>query len=248
MAKISYLIATKNRARTLKETIDSLQKQTVNDWEAVIIDDHSTDETENLISKYKDDRLRYFLLPSHMHGPANARNFGALMSASPILAILDSDDAAYPKRTEVTLKSFRENPTADIFYGNIDVLVEETGIIRDRKTPFIPFSYERLKQGNFITHSTVAIKRQLLLDFPYNPIYQIAEDYELYTRLAAAGKIFVFTNQKIVLYRVGADNLSVGDSRSAITNAYSDLVRMARGWISDDPSIYEGIRMIEEKE
>ncbi len=245
MAKISYLIATKNRANTIGETLKSLQTQTFGDWEAIVIDDHSSDDTKSLILKLSDNRIKYLALPDRLTGAASARNFGILWASSPIIAILDSDDIAYPDRTAITLEHFKVDPSTDIFYGNIDVFEEKTGILRDRKTPFTAFSYQRLIEGNFITHSTVAIKRHLLLDFPYNPIFKIAEDYELYTRLMEYKAKFSYTEQKIVKYRIHGDNLSVGQSKVEITQLYTELARMMRGWIPYNSIIIQKIDELE---
>ncbi len=240
--KISFLIATKNRADIIDDTIKSLLDQEVGEWEAVIVDDHSDDGTRGIIDGFNDERLRYFILPErHGSGASCARNFAVIQARAPIVAIMDSDDLAYPNRTRVTMEAFAQNPGADIFYANVEVWEEKTGIIRDRKTPFVPFSLERLKESNFIPHPTVAMKKQILLDNPYNQFFRIAEDYELYTRLATQAKIFIYSRKKILRYRLSDKNISIGADKAELTEYYGALVRMVRGWIPFDPSLISKI-------
>ncbi len=149
--KISFLMATKNRADYITDALDSLIKQDFSDWEAIIVDDHGTDKTAKRVESMRDDRLRYFrLLDSHGSGVGCARNFAVLQARADLVAIADSDDICYPNRATVTLEAFKTTPNADIFYANIDVWEIEKNIVRDRKTPFTPYSFELIKEKNFI--------------------------------------------------------------------------------------------------
>lgn len=248
MPKISYLIVTKNRADEIKRAIESLITQSIPDWEAIIVDDHGDDKTGKVVNDFNDPRLHYFKLrESDPSGISNARNYGAPKTEAPIIAVLDSDDVCYPNRTKVTLDAFAASPDADIFYANIDVYEEETGILRDRKTPFIEYSLERLKQGNFITHSTIAAKREIFLKFSYNPHYKIAEDYEFYTRVAAANKKFIFSPEKVVKYYVHAGNISMGEKRAELGLLYVKLAQIERGWTAMDVKITDKIAELEKE-
>ena len=237
--RISFIIATRDRASLIARTLQSLIDQTEKEWEAVIVDDvPSSDNTEEIVASFGDIRFRYYkLTPDHGQGASCARNFAAIEAKASIVAILDSDDICYPNRVAVTLKAFDENPDADVFYANIDVFEEETGVVRERKTPFTEYSLERIKAGNFIPHPTVAIKRQVLLDNPYNQFFTIAEDYDLYTRLAKAGKKFIYSKEKILKYRIGRDNTSVGVEKEEITKSFGALVKMIRGWEELNPDV-----------
>lgn len=243
---ISFIIPTKNRGDIIKDTIESLFVQTISDWEAVIVDDHGNDNTEEIIKNYHDPRLRYFYLANaHGMGVNCARNFAAIQAKAEIVAILDSDDICYSNRIEITLKTFGKNKEADIFYGHIDIWDELTGKIRDRKTPFIEFSIEKLKENNFIPHSTVAIRKEVLINNPYNTYFKLAEDYELMTRLAVLGKKFVWNREKILKYRISSNNSSIGDDKKELMNYYLDLIHMLRNWSDLDYKIINKINEIE---
>ncbi|WP_262370105.1 glycosyltransferase family 2 protein [Dictyoglomus thermophilum] len=91
--EVSIIIPTYNRERLLPRAIESVRRQTYKNWELLIIDDRSTDNTEILVKKYisLDDRIIY-LKNERKKGPAGARNFGILNSKGKYIAFLDSDD------------------------------------------------------------------------------------------------------------------------------------------------------------
>lgn len=244
--EISFLIATRNRGKIIRETIDSLIRQKNKNWEAVIVDDHGSDDTEKIVAKYNDSRLKYFPLPdSHGMGACCGRNFAAAEAMANIVAIIDSDDIAYPNRVNVTIEAFKKNPDSDVFYAHLDIWEEETGVVRERKLPFIPFDLEKLKKDNFIPHSTVAMKRSVLLNNPYNSFFRLAEDYELTTRLAMSGKKFIYSREKILKYRVSQEGVSVGKDKKEILKNYSLLIQMLRGWIKYNYQVIEKINELE---
>lgn len=244
--KISFLIATKNRAFTIKDTLNSLLSQETKEWEAIIVDDHGQDETFEVVKSYNDPRFRYFrLLDAHGHGASCARNFGVIQAKTEIVAIQDDDDISYPNRVTLTLDVFNKHPEIDIFYGNMDIWEEETGIVRDRKTPVYPYSLERMKELHFVPQGTVALKKQLLLDNPYNPFFRYAEDYELLSRFAQQGRKFFYNNTKIYKYRIGSTNMSIGADKKEIVSKYGLLVKMIRGWVPFDKKLLYEIEAME---
>jgi glycosyltransferase involved in cell wall biosynthesis len=249
MARLSYLIATKNNGHIISETIESFLSQSDSDWEAVIVDDHGNDNTEEVINNYGDGRLKYFRLSdTHGHGECCARNYATILASSEVVAIMDSDDICYPNRNKITLDYFDKDTELDVFYGNLDIWEEESNIVRDRKNPIAPFSLERLKTSSFIPHPTVAMKRELLLRNPYNAYFRIASDYELMSRLASMGKKFSFTEEKILKYRLGNQNASAGsDLKQKITYNYDLLVKMLRGWADYDSEILSKIEKLEKE-
>lgn len=244
--KISFIVATKDRADLLKETLSSLQAQNVPDWEAIVVDSGS-DSTPEMILKLADPRIHHFKMQKpHGAGASCLRNFAAILAESDLIAIQDDDDLSKPNRIEVTLQAFKEQPDGDIFYASNKVLEDETGVIRDPKSPFTEFSLDILKERSFIPHSTVAIKKSVLMDFPYNQYFRLAEDYELYTRLAVAGKKFIFSREKIMIYRIHKNNISVGGDKIIKLRDYYGLVpRMMRGWIPYDYKIISEIERLE---
>jgi len=248
MPKISFLIATKNRAYIIKDTIKSLVGQTFKDWEAIIVDDHSTDSTLKIFTSHHDQRLRYYKLSDgHGHGASCARNFAAVYARADIVAMLDSDDIAYPRRAEKIVETFKNQPSLDVFYSDIDIYDESKATLRDRKTPIYPYSYERMKKLHYIPHSTVAMRRQILLDNPYNQFFRFAEDYELLSRLAQQKKNFFYCDEKLTKYRISQDNITRQPGSEELLKQYGLLVKMVRGWIPFSIKILNIIDDLENK-
>lgn len=106
---VSIIIPTYNRRHTLPETIRSVREQTYPNWELLIVDDNSIDDTEQLIDGYsrQDRRIRY-LQNSGRKGPAAARNTGIRYSSGEYLAFLDSDDQWYENHLSDSIKAMQE--------------------------------------------------------------------------------------------------------------------------------------------
>lgn len=90
MPKVSVIVPTYNRAKYLKKCLDSILGQTLRDIELILVDDGSTDETEEVVDNYYDERLKYFKRENH--GIGNSRNFGIKNANGAYLFFVDSDD------------------------------------------------------------------------------------------------------------------------------------------------------------
>lgn len=129
---VSIIIPTYNRAPLIGETLDSLVAQTYQNWECIVVDDGSTDNTAEMMARYieKDARFQYYHRPGDRPKGANAcRNFGFELSRGEYIIFLDSDDFLLPRCLETRLEVLLANP-------NIDYLIANTGIFLDGiKTP-----------------------------------------------------------------------------------------------------------------
>ncbi len=160
---VSIIIPTFNRAHLISETLNSVLAQTYTNWECIIIDDGSTDATEELIANYikKDSRFQYFFRPSSKQkGPSSCRNYGLEMTKGEFIIFLDSDDIlanfSLSKRIEMFNKYPENNGlifSTHFFEGNIsnigslvnnDPLIENEenylGLFLNYKFPFTVMS------------------------------------------------------------------------------------------------------------
>jgi len=106
---ISIIIATYNRSSTLPRALNSIFKQSYQDFEIIVIDDGSTDSTFNVISNFTDGRLRYFQLDVN-HGATYARNFGLNMMRGDYFLVWDSDDELHPDALKTIITIFQKYP------------------------------------------------------------------------------------------------------------------------------------------
>ena len=204
--KISVVMPTYNRENYLKEAIDSIEEQTLQDWELIVIDDGSTDDTRGLVESYKDERILYHNFGHN--GITFSRNIGSLLSRGEIIAVADSDDINLPNRLEVTYKEM-ERHGADILYSS---MFHFRGTGEKELIPSHPFSDERLKKGNFIYHPTVAYRRKVAMTCPYSEALQMVEDYHMYLQTTEKGYRFHQVEEPLVMHRLHETQISAARS------------------------------------
>jgi glycosyltransferase involved in cell wall biosynthesis len=107
--KISVIIPTYNRAAMLPRAIGSVLAQTYQNWELIVVDDASTDDTKGVVRSFRDSRVRYVKLERNS-GPSRARNTGMHQARGQYLAFLDSDDEWLPHKLAIQLRQFETNP------------------------------------------------------------------------------------------------------------------------------------------
>lgn len=112
---VSVVIATYNRSGLLRETIESVLKQTFRDFELIVVDDGSTDDTEQVLQSYG-DRLRYF--HQENRGPSAARNFGVAQARGSWISIQDSDDLCAPDHLDTLYTFAKEKTDVGMVFAN----------------------------------------------------------------------------------------------------------------------------------
>ena len=118
--RITILLATHNRAHLIGETLDSIIAQTYSNWECIIVDDHSQDETESVITHYldADSRFLYYKKTSnYKSGLSGTRNYGldlALERDAEYIQFFDDDDIMHPQKLEYQIRPFIDNPEIDL--------------------------------------------------------------------------------------------------------------------------------------
>jgi glycosyltransferase involved in cell wall biosynthesis len=121
MPLISVVIPTYNRSTVLLRAIDSILNQSFIDWELLIVDDCSTDDTQHVVDQisHRDSRVKYFKLPINS-GANAARNLGIQNASSDIISFLDSDDVMHPDNLSKQHIAFTSNPALGISYVGAD--------------------------------------------------------------------------------------------------------------------------------
>lgn len=219
----SIIIPTYNRGYILPETVESIQKQSYTNWEVVIVDDGSTDNTASVVQSIQlaDNRIRYVFQENAERSVA--RNNGATHSKGKYLLFLDSDDAFTPDHLEELYKLIQEhsNPVGMIF-SNMFYLTDDG--LEAVELPLMQagkeFEYMLLQP---ITPSRVCIHRDVFSVFRFDPQITIVEDLVLWVCIASQFPVY-HLNKPTVLYRVHPDN-SVDLSRNSYSKRYKGLKR-----------------------
>ena len=193
----SVIIPTYNRANLIPKAIESILNQTFVDWELIIVDDGSCDETKAVVANYKDNRIKYIWQKNKERSAA--RNNGISNSKGEYICFLDSDDYFLPDR----LQSFfielsnRKFPIA-IFYTGI--CFDTNGKIERREeNPNIFGNMLEYVVYNPIGNPQVCIHKSILDKHKFNESISISEDVELWVRIIADGYEMTFLNYANVI-------------------------------------------------
>lgn len=210
---VSVVIPTYNHAHFLGRALQSVLDQTYPDWEVIVIDNHSQDDTDQVIRSFNDSRIT--TLKIHNNGViAASRNAGIHAARGEWIAFLDSDDLWYPRKLDVAVKGVVEDTTVDVCSTDEVLINELTG--NKRVLEYGPCSsnlYERLLlAGNRFSPSAVLVRRDFLnrmnIRFRENKEFVTAEDYDLWMLLARAGAKFKCIHSIQGEYRIHASNSS----------------------------------------
>lgn len=189
MAKpfFSVIIPTYNRADFLSAAIDSVLSQSFNNWELIIVDDGSIDNTKEVVSKCNDSRVLYHYQENQERSVA--RNNGIKYAKGEWICFLDSDDIYLPHHLETLYTFIQEKNLKDalLVTGH---WIEENG--ERRKHLQIDTNKNLLKEiwTKFIMINSVCVSRPVLINNLFNPEYNIWEDTHLWLRVAAQYPVF----------------------------------------------------------
>lgn len=226
--RVSVIIPAYNAVAFLAETLESLSAQSFTDWEALIVDDGSTDGTAELAHRYAEQDPRYRLLRQPNSGVSAARNQAISQARGEFVAFLDADDVWSEEKLERQVAVMAEHETVDVTYcapiwcdENCRPLFEpdwtrycglHTG------DDFFVLQYTSF----FLLPSTVMVRRRVLRETGgFDATLRNAEDCEMWLRLSQAGYRFFGTPEALLLYRRHPGNLSMVANFDAALSAVS---------------------------
>ena len=210
---VSVIMPTYNHARYLSESISSVLNQSYRDWELIIIDNYSQDDTESVVREYagKDPRIRYFQF-SNNGIIAASRNHGIRQAQGEYVAFLDSDDIWMPEKLDEQMKVFEGMEGTGLVYSRAVGFTDDGRHLHVMpKKIFSGNVFNRLLKNNFIGCSTVLVKNNILEEigiFDVRTDLVSVEDYELWLRIARHNKA-VGLNQILVKYRIHSQAVSM---------------------------------------
>jgi glycosyltransferase involved in cell wall biosynthesis len=187
----SVIIPTYNRADFIGQTIASVLKQDFEDFELIIVDDGSTDNTKEVVAGIEDKRIRYYKKENAERGAA--RNFGAKKAGGEYLNFLDSDDLLNDNHLSTAYKIIQEEKSL-LFALHYNLSVNG----KIKKANYLPVkkvvNESLVKVGNFLSCNAVFIHSQIFKENNFNEKRALAgsEDYELWLRLASRYSIYYY--------------------------------------------------------
>ena len=228
--KVSIIIPTYNRAHLLGRAIQSVLTQTYQDFELIIVDDGSTDNTEKVVESFKDERIRYIRHKENKGGAA-ARNTGIKAAKGEYIAFQDSDDVWLPEKLEKQMKLFETAaPEVGVVYTGCQRL-------KNNKKSYSPPPQVAQKEGdifydllkwNFITMPSVLVKRECFEKAGmFDENLPRLQDWELFIRISKVYR-FKCIDEPLVISYYGPDSISA--NQSALIRA----LKLVLGKYSDD--------------
>lgn len=206
MPIVSIIMPSYNSAQTIRESIESVQRQSLVDWELLITDDHSTDETKSIIKHYqiKDSRIKLFALESN-GGAGVARNNSIENAKGRFIAFLDSDDVWHKNKLEKQIDFMIENGYALTYtaYQKIDTNGRLGGLIQ----PPLKVSYKELLKSNVIGCLTAVYDTELVGKV-YMPHIRKRQDMALWLLILNKIDFAWCLNEVLAYYREGHVSLS----------------------------------------
>jgi glycosyltransferase involved in cell wall biosynthesis len=218
----SIVIPTFNRENIIKNAIDSVLRQSYKNFEILVIDNGSTDNTRQFIDSYSNNQIKYFYQIGS-GSPASPRNLGIKNSIAPWICFLDSDDYWLPNKLEMLKKTIEENSQLDVIYHNEIMLNQNNGneTLLSKSRKFEDIYKGMLENGNQLSTSATSIRRSFLnqhqLFFNESHDFDIVEDYDLWLRVAKKKAIFFLLKEVLGVYVVNGKNL-ISDSDLYLNN------------------------------
>lgn len=211
MPLVSVVIPVRNGEAYLGAALDSVFSQTLQDIEVLVVNDHSTDETAEILSNIRDPRLKVLTMSSE-RGLVAALNTGIAHSRSEFVARMDADDSCFCDRFERQVNALRVNQNAIVVYGDAISFIFKPGepgsrAIRSPTPSVLSDALRLLRPGPTIVHPTVMMRKAAILKVGGYREFPHAEDRDLWLRLMGRGE-FVQVNKPILHYRINDKGIS----------------------------------------
>jgi glycosyltransferase involved in cell wall biosynthesis len=234
MTVFSVVMPAYNTAATVGSAIESVVNQTWRDFELIVVDDGSTDDTVARVEPFvrQDDRIS-LVTRSHL-GSSAARNAAIARSVGEYVSFIDSDDLWLPQFLEVMASTLRANPRAAVAHTDAWVLFDEVKKIArgTAMTPYLPpsvpseplaFLRAMLEYGNFV-YGALTVRREVLVEVGgFREDLMSSIDYELWMRIAAYGHSFVRCPENLAIYRRRAGQIT--SDPSALQRSLPEVYR-----------------------
>ncbi len=227
--RVSVICGAYNGEQWLPSTLASLRAQTLRDFEAVFVDDASTDRTCEVLESQGDPRFRVVRNDTNSR-LVITRNRAVSLARGRYVAVSDQDDLSRPERLSAQAQVLDESPPASAVYTRVSWIDGEGNPIPG--APDWDYGGHRARIAlvfhNFIAHSTLMFRRDAVPAPVYAPQYPLCEDYWLLVRLADVGQGIVPLTDRLVLYRkhgTNYTNAAIGQMTSLSRKLRTELLR-----------------------
>ena len=192
MKKVSVIIPTYNRADKIVSSVRSVLEQSYRDFDLIIVDDASSDDTDNVVKNIGDDRIVYHKLNVNS-GPAGARNAGVNLANTELIAFHDSDDKWLPNKLEKQMNYISGHPDVSMVYGKIRFIVGDESFVlpgAETKGDLDGYIYPWLLARNTIGTPAILCKKESFIEAGgFDGSLRCLEDWEFILRFSKKFRI-----------------------------------------------------------
>jgi len=236
-AKISVVIPVYNGGKFIADAVNSVLKQTYKNFEIIVVDDGSTDNTDSVLRSFS-GKIMY--LKTDHSGVSNARNEGIMNAQGEYVAFLDQDDLFHPARLEITVDYLVSHPETAMIYTSAKRMLMDGTLLPEKDLPgYSGDIFPQLFEKCFIAPSMVVCKKDVLIERGMfsTELSSEGEDYNLFLNIASRYNVG-YIPQRLLTYRLHPENTSKKKQEVApfryeqILGYYTDhlLKNYSMGW------------------
>lgn len=243
---VSVIMPVYNEEKYISYAIDSILAQTFTDWELIVVNDASTDRTEEIVRSYTDPRIKYYTYEENKGNPY-AQNLGMSRSSGEYILALAGDDVAYPNMLESQVKYLNEHPECIHVQGAMDYIDKDGNITKRNikikyKTDLEIRTYELY--GNCVLGGSSMFRRTAIDEYglKYDLEAVVSQDYLLWIDMLPYGE-FACIDEVVVQYRndYGSHSHQIMDDRQEWYDGFMRKILMhawtQRGFVLDEKNI-----------
>ena len=221
---VSIIMPVYNCEKYIVQAVNSVLQQTYTNFELIILEDASTDNTLNILKKISDERIKLIINEKNI-GLINNLNKGISLVSfqAKYIARMDGDDVCLNNRLEKQIYFLEKNQQVDVVASTVTLIDENNNNIGVWSDDVQNVSTKEIRsflwKNNCIAHPTVVIKADVLKAFQYETTQKLSEDYDLWLRLTSQNKIIAKLNEPLVLHRI----LSTSFTRTRNINLFTRM-------------------------
>lgn len=232
---LSIVMPVYNRDKYISISVKSILSQTFSDYELIIINDGSTDKTEDIIKNFNDERI-ILINNEHNRGIVYSRNKGLSVARGKYIGMFDSDDIAYPQKFEEQIKFLSENPDFGMAGTWVRHIDDNGTVLKNKwklkaKSKYIPAI---MLFRNYFVQSTVVMRKEAIPAGGYSKGFDIVEDSKMWFDVSLKYKV-ANIQQYLLYYRVHSGGISNQGNEKHIANS-KKLFRYIFSYLNINPT------------
>jgi glycosyltransferase involved in cell wall biosynthesis len=241
MAMVSVIVPCYNYGKFISETLDSVLEQTYDNWECIIIDDGSTDNSKEIISCYTRKDKRFTYIYQENKGLSAARNTGINAAKGDFLLFLDSDDKIKRRKLEMEVAFLDDNPHVDIVYGDARYFVtdrpgEHYYSMGMPDKPWMPkvsgkgkeLLKHLIKENILVVSAALVRKRSVTVCGFFDETLKVSEDWDFWIRCALQNLYFAYLESPETGTLIRSHSTSMSKNMLAM---FTSSLELQRNWI-----------------